>query len=152
MKKGFFIFLIVGVVVLWILNKYQTARQLEFTVGLPRNVSVKSGSLTFDLPLTSANVSGGSINIKSADFDIFSGQSFLGKARITEPIKILPATNTTLIAKVDLSFFDLVTAAGGIFSAFKGGKASLALNGVVYAEGFQFPVRQAFDFDTKTLL
>lgn len=152
MKKGFIIFLIVGAIVLWILNKVQTAKQLEFTVGLPKNISVQTGSLTFDLPLTSVNISGGNINIKSADFDVYTGTKFLGKARITEPTKILPATTTTLLAHVTISFFDILTAAGGFLSSLKGGKISLSLNGLVYAEGFQFPVVQSFDFDTKTIL
>ena len=151
MKKGFIILAIVVLLLLYILNKVNTAKQLEFTVGLPRNVSLQGGQISFDLPMQSANISQGSINIKSADFDVLSAGKFLGKARIVEPVTIRPTSQTTLIAKVSISYFDLLTAAGSIFNALKSGKVGLTLDGLVYAEGFQVPVKNSFDFDTKGL-
>ncbi|GAB3970820.1 hypothetical protein GCM10028806_19530 [Spirosoma terrae] len=151
MKKGFIVLVFVLLIALYILNKVSTARQLEFSVGLPRQFSLQGGAVTFELPLIAQNVSSGSVNIKSADFDVMSAGKFLGKALITSPVTINPNGTTTLPVKVTVSYFDLLTAAGSIVNIFKSGKVNLTLDGLVYAEGFQIPVKQSFDFDTKSI-
>ena len=152
MKKGIIILAIVGIIALWILNKVQTARQLEFNVGVPRNISLQTGQLTFDLPLTSINVTSGNINIRSADFDIYSNTVLVGKAIIAEPVTIRGSTQTEMIAKVQIGYFQLLQAVPTIINLFKGGKISLKLDGLVYAELFQVPIVQTFDFDAKQIL
>ena len=147
MKQGIIILAIVLILALYVLNKVSTARQLEFTVGVPRQFSLQGGSVSFDLPLIAQNVSSGTVNVKSADFDVMSAGKFLGKALVTSPTTITPNGNTTLTVKVNISYFDLLTAAGSIINAFKGGKVNLTLDGLVYAEGFQVPIKKAFDID-----
>jgi LEA14-like dessication related protein len=147
MKKGFIILVIVLIIALYILNKVSTARQLEFTVGLPQHFSLQGGNISFDLPLKAQNVSSGSINVKSADFDVMSAGKFLGKALITSPQTITPNGATILIVKVNISYFDLLTAAGSLINQFKGGKVGLLIDGLIYAEGFQVPLKQSFDID-----
>jgi len=147
MKKGLIVLAIVVIIALYILNKVNTAKQLEFTVGTPRNVSLKGGAVSFDLPLIAANVAQGSIRVKSIDMDVYSAGKYLGKAVMSTPTVIQPATQTTLLVHVNIGYFDLVTAAGSIVNLFSQGKASLTLDGLVYAEGFQVPVKQSFDFE-----
>jgi hypothetical protein len=147
MKKGLIILAVVLIIGLYILNKVNTAKQLEFTVGAPRNVSLKGGALSFDLPLIAANVASGSIRVKSIDMDVFSAGKYLGKAVMATPTVIQPATQTTLLVHVNIGYFDLLTAVGGIVNLFKQGKVSLTLDGLVYAEGFQVPVKQSFEFE-----
>lgn len=146
MKKGFIILAIVLIISLYILNKVSTARQLEFSVGVPKNVSLRGGSLTFDLPLTARNVVSGSVKVKSADFDVMSAGKFLGKAILSDAITIAPNGQTILPVRVTIAYYDLITAAGSIFNALKSGKVGLTIDGLVYAEGFQVPVSQSFDF------
>ncbi|WP_229367778.1 NDR1/HIN1-like protein [Fibrisoma limi] len=138
--------------VLYILNKVNTAKQLEFNVGLPKNISLKGGQISFDLPLNTQNVSSGSVNVKSADFDVLSAGKFLGKALVLQPTTITPKGQTTLPVRVTISYFDLLSAAGSIVNLFKSGKIGLTLDGLVYAEGFQVPVKQSFEFDYKQIL
>jgi|GEM_PF-6564341 len=152
MKQGLIIMAIVLMIVLYILNKVNTAKQLEFNVGLPKNVSLKGGQISFDLPLNTQNVSSGSVNVKSADFDVLSAGKFLGKALVLQPTTITPKGQTTLPVRVTISYFDLLTAAGSIINLFKSGKIGLTLDGLVYAEGFQVPVKQSFEFDYKQIL
>ncbi|MVM34865.1 hypothetical protein GO755_32855 [Spirosoma sp. HMF4905] len=152
MKKGFIILAIVVIIALYILNKVNTAKQLEFTVGLPKNVSLQGGALTFDLPLTSLNVASGEINIKAIDFDVLTNGKPLGKAILLQPVTIVANASTTFYAHVTIGYFDLITAANAVINLFKSGKVNLTLDGLVYAEGVQFPVKQSFDLDTKTLL
>ncbi|GAB3754625.1 LEA type 2 family protein [Spirosoma pomorum] len=147
MKKGFIIVALVVLLALYILNKVNTAKQLEFTVAAPRNVSLKGGALSFDLPLIAANVASGSIRVKAIDMDVLSAGKYLGKAVMSTPTTIQPTAQTTLLVRVTVSYFDLLTAAGGIVNLFKQGKASLMLDGLVYAEGFQVPVKQSFEFE-----
>ena len=147
MKKGIIILAVVVIVLLYVVNKVNTAKQLEFTVGLPRNVSLKGGALTFQLPLNAANVAQGSIRVKSIDMDVFSAGKYLGKAVMVTPTVIQPASQTTLMVNVNIGYFDLLTAAGSIVNLFKQGKATLSLDGLVYAEGVQLPVKQSFDFE-----
>jgi hypothetical protein len=151
MKKGFIIIAVVLLITLYIMNKVNTARQLEFSIDLPKNIRVQGASVLFDLPLNCLNVSGGTINVKGADITVYSGGKELGKALITNPITIAPKSTTTLMTKVTISFFDVLTASGSIVNLFKQGKANLSLDGVIYAEGFQFPISQTFDFDTKQI-
>ncbi|CCH52362.1 hypothetical protein BN8_01358 [Fibrisoma limi BUZ 3] len=152
MKQGFIILAIVLMLVLYILNKVNTAKQLEFNVGLPKNISLKGGQISFDLPLNTQNVSSGSVNVKSADFDVLSAGKFLGKALVLQPTTITPKGQTTLPVRVTISYFDLLSAAGSIVNLFKSGKIGLTLDGLVYAEGFQVPVKQSFEFDYKQIL
>lgn len=151
MKKGFFVLAVVLIIGLYILQKVNTARQLEFTIGVPRNVSGRNSNLTFDLPIQAHNVSQGSIRVKSVDFDVFSAGKFLGKAILTDPFTIAPASKTAFTVGVSISFFDALTAASSIVNLFKSGKITLVLDGLVYAEGFQVPVKQSFEFDIPKL-
>ncbi len=151
MKKGFIVLAIVAIIALYILNKVNTARQLEFSVGTPREVSLKGGALTFQLPLTAANVTSGSIRVKAIDMDVYTAGKYIGKATMSTPVTIVPAANTTLLVNVRIEYFDLLTAAGSIVNVFKSGAVSLKLDGLVYAEGFQVPVVQTFDFTIPKL-
>lgn len=152
MKKGFIVLVVVLLLVLYIMNKVNTAKQLEFTVGVPKNVSLQGGNISFDLPITARNVSSGSVRIKSLDFDVITAGKFLGKALMTTPTTVVPNGNTVLPVSVAVSYFDLLSAAGSIWNLLKNGKVSLKLDGLVYAEGFQVPVSQSFDFDTKAIV
>ncbi|GAB3282377.1 hypothetical protein GCM10027347_58640 [Larkinella harenae] len=147
MKKGFIILAIVVILILFIMNKVNTAKQLEFTIGVPKNFSLKGGNISFDLPIKARNVSSGSVRIKSLDFDVLSAGKFLGKAIMGTATTVTPNGDTILPVSVSISYFDLLTAAGSIFNWFKAGKVNLSLDGLVYAEGFQVPVRQSFDMD-----
>lgn len=147
MKKGFIIIAVVLIILLYAVNKVNTAKQLEFTVGIPKNFSLKGGNISFDLPIKAHNVSSGSVRIKSLDFDVLSAGKFLGKAIMSQPTTVVPNGDTVLPVNVSVSYFDLLTAASSIISWFKGGKVNLTLDGLVYAEGFQVPVKQSFDLD-----
>lgn len=145
MKKGFIIFLIVGVILLWVLNKVNTARQIEFTIGVPKQFQLTGSSLSFDLPMLAQNISSGSIRVNSADFDVISAGKFLGKALITSPTTITPNGTTTLPVRVTIGYLDLLAAATSIFNLFKSGTVGITIDGLVYAEGFQVPVKQSID-------
>ncbi len=147
MKKGFIVLAVVLIIGLYILQKVNTAKQLEFTVGTPRNVSGRGGNVTFDLPIQAHNVAQGSIRVKSVDFDVLSAGKYLGKATMTTPVVIAPASKTVFTVNVTISYFDLITAVSSIINLFKAGKVTLVLDGLVYAEGFQVPVKQSFEFD-----
>jgi LEA14-like dessication related protein len=146
MKKGIIVLAIVAVIALYILNKVQTAKQLEFSVGIPRNVRVSAGNVLFDLPLNAQNVTQGSVRIKAVDMDVYSAGKYLGKALMTTPTTIVPASTTTLVVNVQLAIYDVVTALGSVINLLGQGKVSLKLDGLVYAEGVQLPVAQSFDF------
>lgn len=146
MKKGIIVLAIVAVIALYILNKVQTAKQLEFSVGIPRNVRVSGGNILFDLPLNAQNVTQGSVRIKAVDMDVYSAGKFLGKALMTAPTTIVPASTTTLVVNVQLAIYDVVSALGSVINLLGQGKVSLKLDGLVYAEGVQLPVAQSFDF------
>ena len=152
MKKGFIIIAIVLLITLYIANKINTAKQLEFSVGIPKNVSLQTGALTFILPLKVQNVLATSLRVKALDFDILSAGKSLGKALLTTPVTIAGNGFTIINVNVSIGALDLLQAASSIVNLFKSGKVNLTLDGLVYAEGFQVPINQSFELDYKNVL
>ena len=150
-KKGFILIAAIALIVLWILYKVNTAQRLNFALGLPKEISLRSGSLTFIIPVKVTNNSSGSLRIKSADFDVQTAGNSVGLALIKEALTIAPKATTIMPVYVEIGALDAISAASGFWASLKAGKISLTLDGVVYAELFQFPVKQSFDLQSDLL-
>ncbi len=151
MKKRFIILAIVVFVALWILYKVNTAQRLDYQIGLPKEISVKNGQVSFLLPMRIINPSGGTINLKGVQADVNTAGNYLGRATVSEPVTILPRSETVVNVAVAVQYADLLAASGGIWSTLKGGKIGLEIDGLIYAEGLQIPVKNGFDFQLPKL-
>ena len=150
-KKAFILIAAIAVIVLWILYKVNTAQRLNFSVGIPRQISLQTGSLTFILPVSVSNNSSGSITIKSADFDVLTAGQYIGRAEIQSGITVAAKGVTVMPVYVSIGALDAISAAGTFLNSLKAGKISLTLDGLVYAELFKFPVKQSFDLQSDLL-
>ncbi|GAB2585765.1 LEA/WHy family protein [Spirosoma areae] len=151
MNKRLIILALVVFIALWILYKVNTATRLDYQIGLPKEISLKGGQLSFLLPLRVINPSGGTINLKGVQADINTAGQYLGRATIDSPVRIGPRQETVINVAVAVQYFDLVNAAGGIWTTLKGGKVGLEIDGLIYAEGFQIPIKNGFDFQLPKL-
>ncbi|MBN8823889.1 MULTISPECIES: LEA type 2 family protein [unclassified Spirosoma] len=150
-KKGFILIAAIALLVLWILYKVNTAQRLIFDLGVPQQISVQSGALTFILPVRITNNSSGSIRIKSADFDVLSSGKVIGRALVTQAITTAPKAVTVMPVSVTIGLLDTISAASSVWASLQAGKVNLTLDGLVYAELFQFPVKQSFDLQSDLL-
>lgn len=150
MKRTILILVIVGVIVLFIANKVNTASQLRYSLDIPQQIRVQGGSVLFLLPVRVQNITATAINVKGVNFDVLSAGQLIGQAVINQAVRIEPNGFTVLPVQVSLGLLKLVTAAGSIVNYFKAGYVGLTLDGSVYAEGFQVPVKTSFDFPYKT--
>ena len=146
MKKSLILIALVLFVVLWILYKVNTAARLDYQIGIPKQISLRNGQLTFLLPMRITNPSGGSINLREVQADVLSAGRYIGRATLSEPVRIGPRQETVLNISVAADYFDLLTAASGVFASLKGGTIGLQISGLIYAEGFQIPIENQFDF------
>jgi LEA14-like dessication related protein len=151
MKKSFLLIALVVVIALWILYKVNTAQRLDYQLGLPKEVSLKGGQLSFLLPLRIINPSGGAINLKGVQADVNTAGKYLGRATIDSPVRIGPRSETVINVAVAVQYADLLTAVGDIWTKLKGGKVGLEIDGLIYAEGFQIPIKNSFDFTLPKL-
>jgi LEA14-like dessication related protein len=151
MKKSFLMIALVVVIALWILYKVNTAQRLDYQLGLPKEVSLKGGQLSFLLPLRIINPSGGAINLKGVQADVNTAGKYLGRATIDSPVRIGPRSETVINVAVAVQYADLLTAVGDIWTKLKGGKVGLDIDGLIYAEGFQIPIKNSFDFTLPKL-
>jgi LEA14-like dessication related protein len=151
MKKSFLMIALVVVIALWILYKVNTAQRLDYQLGLPKEVSLKGGQLSFLLPLRIINPSGGAINLKGVQADVNTAGKYLGRATIDSPVRIGPRSETVINVAVAVQYADLLTAVGDIWTKLKGGKVGLEIDGLIYAEGFQIPIKNSFDFTLPKL-
>ena len=146
-------YLIIGVVALLLLyfvNKVNTASQLRYSLDIPQQIHVAGGQVLFILPVRVQNITATAINVKGVNFDVLSAGALIGQAVINQPVRIEPNGFTTLPVLVSVGLLKLVAAAGSIVNYFKAGYVGLTLDGSVYAEGFQVPVKTSFDFPYKT--
>ncbi|GAB3999533.1 hypothetical protein GCM10028807_50030 [Spirosoma daeguense] len=150
-KKTFILLAIIVLVALWILYKVNTAQRLDYQVGLPKQISVKGGELSFLLPLRIINPSGGSINLKGVQADVNTAGKYLGRATVSEAVTIEPRSETVVNVAVAVQYADILNAAGGFWETLKGGKVGLEIDGVIYAEGFQIPMKSSFEFPVPKL-
>ena len=150
-KKGFILLVAIVLIVLWILYKVNTAQRLDFSLGVPQEISLRSGALTFILPVRITNNSSGSIRIKSADFDVLSSGKLIGRALVTSAFTTTPKAVTVMPVSVTIGALDAISAASTIWASLQAGKLNLTLDGLVYAELFQFPVKQSFDLKSDLL-
>jgi LEA14-like dessication related protein len=151
MKKSFILIALVVVIALWILYKVNTAQRLDYQLGLPKEISLKGGQLSFLLPLRIINPSGGAINLKGVQADVNTAGKYLGRATIDSPVRIGPRSETVINVAVAVQYADLLTAVGDIWTKLKGGKVGLEIDGLIYAEGFQIPIKNSFDFTLPKL-
>jgi LEA14-like dessication related protein len=151
MKKSFLLIALVVVIALWILYKVNTAQRLDYQLGLPKEISLKGGQLSFLLPLRIINPSGGAINLKGVQADVNTAGNYLGRATIDSPVRIGPRSETVINVAVAVQYADLLTAVGDIWTKLKGGKVGLEIDGLIYAEGLQIPIKNSFDFTLPKL-
>ncbi|GAB4043117.1 LEA/WHy family protein [Spirosoma litoris] len=150
-KKGFILIAAIALIVLWILYKVNTAQRLNFALGVPKQISLQSGALTFIIPVNVTNNSSGSIRVKSADFDVITSGKSIGLALIKDALTIAPKATTVMPVYVTIGALDAISAASTFWASLQAGKINLTLDGVVYAELFQFPVKQSFDLQSDLL-
>jgi LEA14-like dessication related protein len=103
------------------------------------------------LPLRIINPSGGAINLKGVQADVNTAGKYLGRATIDSPVRIGPRSETVINVAVAVQYADLLTAVGDIWTKLKGGKVGLEIDGLIYAEGFQIPIKNSFDFTLPKL-
>ena len=140
----------VGLIILYFANKINTAKQLRYSLGLPQQIRVRGGAVLFELPVRVQNITATAINVKGVNFDVLSAGQIIGQAIINQAVRIEPNGFTTLPVQVSVSLLMLATAAGSIVNYFKAGFVGLTLDGSVYAEGFQVPVKTTFEFPYKS--
>ncbi|ADB36753.1 LEA type 2 family protein [Spirosoma linguale] len=150
-KKGFILIAAIALIALWILYKVNTAQRLNYDLGLPKEISVKSGALTFILPVVVSNNSSGSINVKSADFDVLTSGNVIGRAEIRSPITIAPKGRTVMPVVVTISALYGLSSLGSVLTALQAGKINLTLDGLLYAELFQIPLKESFELQSDII-
>lgn len=150
MKKSFILIILIVMLALWILYKVNTAQRLDYQIGLPKQISLQGGQLSFLLPMRVINPSGGTINLKGVQADVNTAGQYLGRATIDSPVTIGPRSETVINVAVGVQYFDLLNAAKGVLTTLKGGKVGLEIDGLIYAEGFQIPIKNSFDFTLPT--
>ena len=151
MKKGFILIVGILLIALWIAYKVNTAQRLEFTMGLPKQVRFEGLQVKFVLPLQIRNPSNGSINLKSANMAVSTAGKQIGTAYFTQADTIAANATTVVNVTVAIGYLDLLSASSSILSNLKNGVVTLSLDGLVYAELFQVPINESFEFDTKQL-
>lgn len=150
MKKSFILLVLIVILALWVLYKVNTAQRLDYQIGLPKQISLQGGQLSFLLPMRVINPSGGTINLKGVQADVNTAGQYLGRATIDSPVVIGPRSETVINVAVGVQYFDLLNATKGILTTLKGGKVGLEIDGLIYAEGFQIPIKNSFDFTLPT--
>jgi len=150
-KKTFIIVALVVFITLYILYKVNTAARLDYQIGIPKQVSLKNGQLTFQLPMRIINPSGGILRLREMVADINSAGQYLGRATIDNNVVIAGRSETVININVRADYFDLVAGASSVWSRLKGGTVGLEIDGLLYAEGFQIPIKNSFDFTLPKL-
>ena len=156
MKQTYLVIVIfVVVVVFYYINKGAVAKNLSFTTGTPRQISLRGGNLSFTLPINARNISKGKATIDGADMSISIDGNYVGKAFLNTQIVIQPLTVTVIPVQAEASFFDLLPVLPGIIKKFpefaSKGTLPFQVKGFILSEGLRVPYEQVFNIPVPNL-
>src|SRR5690606_30380592 len=102
---------------IWVLQKIRAFQSMDIQAGFPHNFRFQGiGTLEFTLPLTVFNASGTSVNISGIDLRVYAEGIYIGRAYMSQRVRINGVGTTLIPATVRVSISDLAAGIPGFIS------------------------------------
>lgn len=134
--------ILIGVVglVVWISQKIRAFRSMDLSAGFPSNFRLQGGVVEFLLPITVFNASGTAINIGGIDLRVYAEGQYIGRAYMSQRLRIAGVGASVIPATVRVSVLDLANAVPGFLEGVKDRNITLVYQGTANVELFFAPV------------
>lgn len=134
--------LIVGLfgLVIWVSQKIRAFQSMDLAAGFPSGFRLSGGTVEFTLPITVFNASGTAINIGGIDLRVYAEGQYIGRAYMSNRLRISGVGTTILPATVRVSLVDLANAIPGFVAGAQDRNILLSYQGTATVELFFAPV------------
>lgn len=144
--------LIGGAVAIYYYRVYRAAKALGFGMGVPQNISLKGGGLSFVIPLRVTNGSATAVPLSSVSITNYIGSTEIGYTLLQKPVWIAPRTRTDVPLSVNVPFASLISAGVTLYNQIREKEVQMTFRGSVSSLGVNVPIDQVIGVNFKGFL